>query len=122
MREEVATKGSGCSLIEQDSHSRNFQRPRGMLQDAADLLSRNTREPLQELLNCRATFNILEQCSDRHAGAAKYPRTTDAIGIALDDRARGPVDHERMLRLGAGSLNSSHTPSIATARFLAIHA
>jgi hypothetical protein len=97
MCREVATKGSRGSLVGQDSHSRDFQGLGRMFQHATGLLRRDARKPLQKVLDRRAIFNVLEQRGHGHASTAKNPRAADAISVALDGRARGPVNHYLML-------------------------
>ncbi len=83
----MATEGSRSSLVEQNSHSRDFQRPGGVFQYGANLLRRNARKPIQKVLDRCPIFNVLEQRSYRHASTSEYPRSADAIGIAFDIRA-----------------------------------
>jgi hypothetical protein len=80
----MATKRGRSPLVEQESNSRNFQGPGRMFQHATSLLLGDTGKPLQKVPDRRTIFNVLEQCSYRHASTAKYPRAADAISIALD--------------------------------------
>jgi hypothetical protein len=64
-----------------------------MLQDGANLLDGDAREPLNELRYECAVFEVLEKGRDRHSGAAKYPGATHALGIALNGQTSRPVNH-----------------------------
>jgi len=87
MCREMAAERSRGSLVEQDSHSRDFQRPGRMFQHATGLLRSDTGKPLQKVLDRRPIFNVFEKRSHRHAGTTKNPRAANAISIALDSRA-----------------------------------
>jgi hypothetical protein len=83
----ITTTAIRRPLVEQYSHSRDFQRLGRMFQHATGLLWSDAGKPLQKVLDRRAIFNVLEQRSYRHASTAKYPSAADAISIALDIRA-----------------------------------
>jgi hypothetical protein len=72
-----------------------------MLQNGANLLDGDAREPLNELRYECAVFEVLEKGRDRHSGAAKYPGATNALGIALNGQTSGPVNHRRHGTTGA---------------------
>jgi hypothetical protein len=54
--------------------------------------SGDSRKPGKEIVDPRAAFKIFEQRFNRHSSAAKYPGT-NPIRIALDSRARRPIQH-----------------------------
>jgi hypothetical protein len=70
-----------------------------MFQHSANLLDGDAGEPLDKLSDLRSIFEVLEQCGYRDARPHEHPRTTYALGLALNGRARGPIDHRRMLPL-----------------------
>ena len=55
-----------------------------MFQDGTHLIHGNTREPFHELMGRGVVFKGLEERRHRYPGPAEYPRSADAIGIALD--------------------------------------
>lgn len=71
MWREMATKRSRSSLIEQDSHSRDFQGPSCVLQNAPSLLRCDAWKPLQKVLYSSAVFDVFEQRSDWHTSATE---------------------------------------------------
>ena len=107
----MAAERNRRTLIEQDPHSRHFQRPSGMFQDAAGLLCGNTRKPFQKFLHRRAAFNILEQRGHRDARAAKHPCAADTISVTFNRSAGSPVDHSSILRFEPKRLNVSRKTS-----------
>jgi hypothetical protein len=110
----MAAEWNRSALIEQDSHSHHFQRPRGMFQDGTGLLLGDTREPFQKFPHRRSTFNILEQSGHGDARAAKHPRTADTISVAFNSNAGSPVDHSAILRLELKVLNVSRNTVCGT--------
>jgi hypothetical protein len=64
-----------------------------VFKDNAGLLKRHAREPLDELVNGSVVFEVLEERSHWYARASKHPGSAHAGGVALNGRARGPVDH-----------------------------
>ena len=72
------------SLIEENAHGLDggeacFRK----LQNREGLLSRDSREPLQKLIDCSAVFEILKQRLHWHASSMKDPRAADLIRGAL---------------------------------------
>lgn len=91
---------NGGSLIEEDTHLGSQESRAGcVLQDMTNLRERNPGKPLKELVNRGILFKILKQSGNRNSRAAEYPGTTDAIRVALNVRARGPVNHGPMVAL-----------------------
>ena len=75
------------ALVEQYTHlCRSESAPRRMLEHGANLFERDAGEPLYELRNLCAVFEILKEGGNRHARAAEHPRSTDSLGIAFDSR------------------------------------
>jgi hypothetical protein len=62
-----------------------------MLQDGANLLDGDAREPLNELGYECAVFEVLEERRNRHSGAAKYPGAAHALRVAFNGRTGGPI-------------------------------
>lgn len=60
---------------------------RSMFQYRANLLGGDAREPLDEVVNRGAVFQVLEQRSDWDACARENPGTADALVDALNRRA-----------------------------------
>jgi len=58
-----------------------------------NLLSRDARKPVQEVVNARPVFEILKERLYRHPSPTEHPRATDFAGFALHGRARGPIQH-----------------------------
>jgi hypothetical protein len=82
------------TLVKQYAHSGNSQgAPRRVLQHGANLLDSDAGKPLNELRNERAVLEVFEERRHRHPGAAKYPGTTYAFGIAFNGRTGRPIDH-----------------------------
>lgn len=98
MRINMLAKRNWRSLIEQNPHSRHFQGAGGVFEDSSRLLKGNPRKPFQKLRQLGTVFEVLEQGRYRHARAAKYPRATDPVGIALHGSTGGPINHCSMLR------------------------
>ena len=87
MRIKRLAQGYRRSLVEEDAHSSDLGRGqafRCVVKHRPHLLCGDTREPLDELSDLRAIFEILEKGADRNPRAAKHPRTADTIGITLD--------------------------------------
>ena len=84
----------GGTLVEQNSH---LGRSQGallrVLQNSADLFKSHPREPLDELRCQRTILEVLEQCCNRDPRAAKDPNSADAVWVAFDCGAGGPVNH-----------------------------
>ena len=76
-----------------------------MLKHGACLRQGNTREPLKKLVDGSVLFEVFKQGGNRHPSAAKNPSTTCAIWIALNYRARRPIDHKQMVALWEGERN-----------------
>jgi hypothetical protein len=90
----VVGQGNGRTLVKQYAHSSRGQRAsRRVLEHGTGLLQRNTGEPLDELINVRAVFEVLEQREDRHARATEHPCSTDPIRMPLGGGAGRPIDH-----------------------------
>lgn len=84
------------TLVEQNAHlGRSQGAPLCVLQDSAHLLESHAGEPFDELRRQRTIFEILEQCCEGHTRTSEDPRSTDALRIALDCGAGGPIDHGR---------------------------
>lgn len=64
-----------------------------VLEHGRNLLTRDAREPFQELVNGGASLKILEKSTHRHARTFENPRATDLIFVPFDFRAIGPVQH-----------------------------
>src|SRR5262245_28995505 len=64
-----------------------------MLKHRYGHLSGDSRKPGKEIVDPRAAFKIFEQGFNRHSSAAKYPGAANPIRIALDSRARRPIQH-----------------------------
>ena len=75
------------ALVEQNPHSSWRQRAfGGVFKNLPRLLRRNARKPLYKFGDVRPVFEILKQRGDRYTSATKHPRSTDAPGVAFDDR------------------------------------
>ena len=89
------------TLVEQYAHSGNSQgAPRRVLQHGANLLECDAGKPLNELRDERAVLEVLEERRHRYAGAAKYPGTTYAFGIAFNGRTGRPIEHALLTTTG----------------------
>jgi hypothetical protein len=66
MVSQQRSKRYGRALIEQDPHLRNFERARRVFKDGANLLQRNSGEPLDEVGDLRTVFKVLKERSDGH--------------------------------------------------------
>lgn len=56
-----------------------------IVQDLFHLTALNSRELLEEVVDCAAVFEAIEECSDRHARAVEYRRSAQHIWVAADD-------------------------------------
>ena len=101
-----APQGDGSALIEQNPHaqslrarsrSRHCQATLGVLQHGLYLLARHTRKPLEEVIDARAVFEVLEEGLHRYARTSEEPFSADLAGQALHHRAVVPVEHERTI-------------------------
>src|SRR2546421_2140919 len=95
-----------------------------------DLITSNTWEPSQEIVNPSAAFEILKKRSDRHARAFEQPFAADLSRDAFNCGTLSPIEHgpnpihaSRGTRVprwraiaakGAGGADTGQTP-IATA-------
>lgn len=73
----------------------------GMFEHGRNMLRGYSRKPFEELIDCRAGFQVFEKGPDRDAGSAKNPRAPDLVMRALDFSAIGPIQHVEhdMLRI-----------------------
>ena len=101
MRGKVLLERNRRTLIEQDSHfdrvSGGLNAARRVLEDSFNLLALDPWKPFQELIDCRAAFDILEQRAYRYARAAKDPRAAYLLRITLHGRAGAPIKHRYTL-------------------------
>jgi hypothetical protein len=72
-----------------------------VLQDVTNLRQGNAGEPLNELMDRRVIFEVLEERGNRNPRASENPSTTDAIRVALDIGARRPINHGGMVAVWA---------------------
>lgn len=92
---QMLPQWSRLTLVEEDERLRNSQRAaRSVLQDFTRLRNRDTREPLDKLLNRRAVFEVLEQRCDGNSRTLENPCSTNAARVVFDSRTGGSVDHE----------------------------
>jgi hypothetical protein len=61
---------------------RRGEAPGGVLEHRLNLLARDAGEPVEELVDGGAGFEILEQRLHRHAGSLEEPDCTDRRGDA----------------------------------------
>lgn len=74
-----------------------------MFENGVNLVSRDAGEPLQELINRGAAFEILKERAHRNARATKYPGSAEDSGISLHDLACAPIQHGyTLLRMTTG--------------------
>jgi hypothetical protein len=66
-----------------------------MVEDCSHLLDGDSGEPLHELRDLHAIFEVLNESPDGDACASKHPCTADALWIALDCRL---IKHARVSR------------------------
>lgn len=86
---EGISKWNGSTLIEKDPHSGgNPCTPRRMFQYGADLIQRDSGEPLHELASLSAVFEVLEERGYRNASAAEYPAAAHETWPPFDSGAR----------------------------------
>jgi hypothetical protein len=64
-----------------------------VFQHGADLIQRDSGEPLHELASLSAVFEVLEERGYRNASTAKYPAAAHETGTPFDSLASWPVDH-----------------------------
>ena len=85
------------ALVEHNPHrdrnSGGLNASSRVLEDGVSLLARDARKPFQELIDRSAAFEIFEQGAHRDPGAAKHPRPTEFLRVALDGLTGGPIQH-----------------------------
>jgi len=82
------SKRDGSALIEKNPHSGgDLCTPRRVFQHGADLIQRDSGEPLHELASLSAVFEVLEERGYRNASAAKYPAAAHETGTPFDSLA-----------------------------------
>src|SRR5882672_8141413 len=64
-----------------------------MFEYGFDLLARDDRKPVQEIVAARFFFQILNVRLNSLPSAPEHPRTTDFTRHALYGRARRPIQH-----------------------------
>lgn len=62
-----------------------------MFENGLDLATVNSLEPLQEIVDRGTVSQVLEQCRNRHARAAKHPCATHGSRVSLNGWARRPI-------------------------------
>lgn len=83
-----------CSLVKQDAHLCGQQCRLGrVFQDVTSLRQGNAGEPLNELMDRRVFFEVLEERGNRNPRSSENPSTTNAIRVALDIGASRPINH-----------------------------
>ena len=86
---EGISKWDGSALIEKDAHSGgDLSTPRRMFQHGANLIQRDSGEPLHELASLSAVFEVLEERSYRNSSAAEYPAAAQETWPPFDSGAR----------------------------------
>ena len=65
----------------------------GVFQHSHELFSRDAREPIQELVDRCARFQILKQRAHRYSAVLEDPRATDSVSCTLDFRTIRPIQH-----------------------------
>ena len=94
MLRQYLPKGCGRSLIKEDSHLRRDQSAsRRVLEYCTHLLESYSGKPLYELRDGSTILKILEKGRNGNAGPAKHPGSANALRIALNSLAGGPVNH-----------------------------
>lgn len=102
----------GCTLVEENAHSSNFQGRGGVFQDSASLLQGHAWKPFDEIRKLSAILQIFEESDYRDARASKYPSAAYALWVTLDNRTRRPVNHGliRALKLGVLKILQDRRP------------
>jgi hypothetical protein len=102
---ERVTQWNGGALVEQDLHAVSTSGGEGLAEaafgvgeHAADLLSGDAREPLEELVDTGAILEVLEQRSDGDPRSFKEPHLADLARDPLDGRAATPIKRASTLR------------------------
>ena len=73
-----------------------------VLQHRIDPLTSDSWEPVQEVRDCRTSFEVLEECLHGHARPSEQPGTTDFPGYAFHGGALSPVQHIRKIHQDCG--------------------
>lgn len=87
MVRQERTKRRRRALIEKESHLRNLQRARGVLEHHPNLLGSHPWKPSNEVSGGGAVFKVLKKGLNRSAGATKHPGATNVAGITFNRRA-----------------------------------
>ena len=102
MSSERLPKRRRSALIEKNFHSGGFEGAAGcMFEYGPGLLRSDARKPIDELVQRRIVFKVLEERRNRHARTCEHPSAAHAAGVTLNYRASGPVDHANMVAPGA---------------------
>src|SRR3989338_4256380 len=106
---QCATQWRGSSMVKENFHacptvsparSRHRQTSFRVPQHKLHLSARHAGKPLQEIIDSRAVFEVLEQCPDRHARAFEQPFATEFSCHAFNGRTLIPVKHDVILERG----------------------
>ena len=76
-----------------------------MFKNCTCLLEGDSRKPRDEFAELRAIFEILKQCGDRNARAAKHPSAANSLWVAFNGRTRRPINHVTIVALARTSFN-----------------
>jgi hypothetical protein len=92
MWSEMATKGNRSFMVEQDSHSRDFQGPGCVLQNAPGLLCCDPWKPPQKVLHDSTVLDVFEQRGDWHASTANSHAMSGILPVLGEALFHRPVD------------------------------
>ena len=90
---EVLAERNRSTLVEKNAHLRRFERAGRVLKYRAHLRERDTWKPGNKVRDLGPVFEILEQRGHGNTSAAKNPRATNALRVALNGRAGRPINH-----------------------------
>ena len=97
------------ALIEENLHSSSFEGASGcMFEYGSGLLRGDARKPIDELMQRRIVFKVLEERRDRHTRTCEHPSAAHAAGVTLNCGAGGPINHANMVAPGASRAAYRH--------------
>src|SRR5262249_50991000 len=96
--------------------SRHSQTSLRVPQHKLHLFSRHAGKPLQEVIDSRAVFEVLEQRPDWYASGFEHPFATDFSGYAFNSRTLTPIKHNTILREAGLACKHARTHAKAQSR------
>ncbi len=91
-------------------------------ENASDLRATDGAESVEKIIQRLTRLEVIEKCTQRHAGAAKHRYATLDLGVALHKLCEFDCTHDRNLSLTDFSSISRYAPNERNLRNLNFHA